>query len=62
MPSLTPISRALGSSRASYLLQRLTFGASPQQLNSFAGMSVGAALIPLLNFTLPDPPSYEGDV
>ncbi len=62
MPSLSPISGALGNSRAQHLLKRLTFGFSPQQVSSFAGMSVGAALNELVDFALPAPPNYAGDV
>lgn len=62
MPSLSPVSGALGIGRAQHLLKRLTFGFNPQQINALAGMNVGTALNQLFNFTLPAPPNYAGDV
>ncbi|MCU0355481.1 MAG: DUF1800 domain-containing protein [Cytophagales bacterium] len=62
MPSLNPVSGALGASRAAHLLKRLTYGPTPQQTAALAGMGAAAALNQLFAFTLPPPPSYEGDV
>ena len=61
--TLNPISGALGVKRARHLLRRLTYGASKDTINTFAGMTVGTALNTLFNFnpTLPAHPIAFSD-
>ena len=52
--SLTPISGPLGKKRARHLLRRLTYGASKNTINTFAGMDITSALNTLFNgFVMP---------
>lgn len=45
----------LGVKRAAHLLRRATFGATKQQIDSFAGMTPAQAITQLFRQTLPDP-------
>ncbi|SKC59870.1 DUF1800 domain-containing protein [Ohtaekwangia koreensis] len=45
----------LGQKRAAHLLRRATFGATKQQIDSFAGLTPAQAITQLYRQTLPDP-------
>jgi uncharacterized protein (DUF1800 family) len=45
----------LGQKRAAHLLRRATFGATKQQIDSFAGLTPAQAVTQLFRQTLPDP-------
>ncbi|HEY9048804.1 MAG TPA: DUF1800 family protein [Ohtaekwangia sp.] len=45
----------LGQKRAAHLLRRATFGATKQQIDSFAGLTPAQAITQLFRQTLPDP-------
>jgi len=55
MASLNEITGPLGRSRAAHLLRRTTFGPSISEIDSFAGLTAGAAMTLLLDDTAPDP-------
>ncbi|HEX6227620.1 MAG TPA: DUF1800 family protein [Chryseolinea sp.] len=52
---LAEISGALGLKRAAHLLRRATFGATKQQIDSFAALTPTQATMQLFGQTLPDP-------
>ena len=53
---LSPLTGVLGQNRAAHLLRRATFGATRDQINSFAGLTAGQAVAQLFNANLPDAP------
>jgi len=58
MASLNPLTGALGKQKAAHLLRRATFGATPQQINTFATKTATQAVNDLFQaVTLPDPPT-----
>ena len=52
---LAEISGALGLKRAAHLLRRATFGATKQQIDSFAALTPAQATTQLFGQALPDP-------
>ncbi len=52
---LSPLSGSLGYKRAAHLLRRATFGPTKLQVDSFAGLSAGQAVMLLFQQPLPDP-------
>ncbi len=53
---LTPLEGTLGRKRASHLLRRACFGATPSEINRFANYTAQQAVAELFQDLLPDPP------
>lgn len=54
--ALTPLQGTLGIKRAAHLLRRATFGATKEQIDTFAGLTSTEALEILFDDSIPDPP------
>jgi uncharacterized protein (DUF1800 family) len=54
--ALTPLQGTLGIKRAAHLLRRATFGATKEQIDTFAGLTAAEAIAILFDDSIPDAP------